>query len=157
MEARTNNTKLFYKLVKQQRGLAYNQITEIHVNDEIFKGNNIMDGWNKHFKTLATPDENVQNTYDEKYHQQVNQDITVIRDICSEDAVNRCETNFEEVHTATKLLNSGKSPDAYGVTSEQYLLWRRQTDRHTCIYIQRHIQITRCSRLSDVRYPYPSV
>ena len=76
-----------------------------------------MDGWHKYFKSLATPDENVQNTYDEKYHQQVNQDITVIRDICSEDAVNRFKTNLE-VHTATKLLNSRKSPDTYGGTSE---------------------------------------
>ena len=42
-DARTNNTKLFYKLAKQQLGFSYNHITEIYMNDEIFEGNNIMD------------------------------------------------------------------------------------------------------------------
>ena len=120
LEARTQNTKLFYRLIKQQRGLSYNHITELTVNDETFKGENIIDGWQKHFMSLATPTDNVSN-FDSKYHLQVHRDITVIHDICAEEQGEMCETNVEEVTTAIKRLNSGKSPDAYGVTSEHVI------------------------------------
>lgn len=73
---------------------------------------NILEGWKKHFETLATPAEN-----DTKNYTNTEFDLDLIYEICTE--MNN-ELNFseKELEEAIRSLNSKKAPDVYGLTAE---------------------------------------
>ena len=53
INARSGDSTLFYKLIKQQRGKLSRFIEELQVNDQLFQSHdNIMSGWNKRFGQL---------------------------------------------------------------------------------------------------------
>lgn len=45
MNARTGDTKLFYQLIKKQCKAGNTFITDLHVKDSIFCGEDIVQGW----------------------------------------------------------------------------------------------------------------
>ena len=54
IDARSNDTALFYKIIKQQRGKSTRLIDELQVDESTFQTpEDIMNGWNIHFGQLA--------------------------------------------------------------------------------------------------------
>lgn len=52
--ARSNDTALFYKIIKQQRGTLTRFIDELQVDESTFQTpKDIMNGWSIHFEQLA--------------------------------------------------------------------------------------------------------
>ena len=121
MEARTHNRTLFYKIIREQRGSRTENVREIKVGETTFKGAELLTGWKEHFKAMTTQDTQCIANSDRNYTNQVQSDVELIRDKCEEDTSPIVLTNPEEVRQAVKKLNTGKAPDAYGVSTENII------------------------------------
>ena len=119
LEARTRDSKLFYKLINRQRGKLSNCVNELHVGGETFKTDSeILFGWQQHFSQLATPKDSPM--YDSEYKKLVDLEFNEIIDIC------KSENTFtpvtcEETLRAIKSLNTGKSADIFNIQSEHFI------------------------------------
>ena len=79
-DAKSHDVQLFHKLIRKQRGNLTNYIDELHVVEDVYKGEDVLPGWFKHFSELSTTSDNP--SFDEDYHNLVLQDLTEIEDIC---------------------------------------------------------------------------
>lgn len=122
LDARSEDTKMFHKLINRQRGKLKFCVNELHVDGEVYSdvGDGIMRGWFEHFKSLATPSENPD--FDEHYRRLVDIEVMEIIDMCCELKQSPTElvTN-QQVKDAIKSLNRGKAADVYGLTAEHFL------------------------------------
>jgi transaldolase len=113
MNAQLRDSKTFYKLVNSYRKRRSVQIEELIVGDETYTTpENILEGWKKHFETLATPAEN-----DTKNYTNTEFDLDLIYEICTE-MNNELTFSEKEIEEAIRSLNSKKTPDVYGLTAE---------------------------------------
>jgi hypothetical protein len=117
MSARREDSKLFHKIVKRQRGKSCVLIPQLEVQGITHRGeNDIRKGWKTHFETLTTSTSSP--AFDNKYKDIVDYDIDIIKDIFREEYEPITETSINEVTKAIYSLNMGKSPDIYGITAE---------------------------------------
>ena len=107
MLARREDSKLFHKLVRSQRGNSRAPLPQLDVKDVTFRGeDNIRAGWKTHFQTLASASSN--HKFDEPYKNIVDSDVDVIKDIYMDAPEPVAGTTVEEVAEAVKSLNKGK-------------------------------------------------
>ncbi|VDI29125.1 Hypothetical predicted protein [Mytilus galloprovincialis] len=119
MEANIKNKNSFYRLIKKQRGRLSNHIDELSVGDTVYSTeNNILSGWKHHFENLTK--NSIHEHFDNKYQQKVEQEYIDIIDICRAMFQHQSITESEIVE-ALKLLNLNKSPDIFGVSTENLL------------------------------------
>ena len=119
MDARREDSKLFNKLIRRQRGVSDSKVSELDVNGITYKGIEVIAGLITHFRNLATPTDNI--NYDIHYMGHVQHDVDVIKDICDSSAETLQAATSEELEKAIRSLNTGKSPDIYGVTAEHII------------------------------------
>ncbi|CAG2187006.1 unnamed protein product [Mytilus edulis] len=83
LDARTKHDQVFYKLLgKKKKGKLKNCISELNVQDNIYKSDNeIIVGWKQHFNKLAQPANDPE--YDDEYYKQLALDLDNIIDICN--------------------------------------------------------------------------
>ena len=109
---------MFHKLINRQRGRASTCVNELHVGEETFRTENeILSGWHKHFKQLATPKDNP--VYDSEYKKLVEIEFNEIVDICQSDN-GYIPVTCEETLKAIKSLNTGKSGDIFNIQAEHF-------------------------------------
>ena len=77
----------------------------------------VITGWRKHFKSLATPSNEVD--CDPKYSKLVKEEIPEIIDMCKDSPAPTIST--ELVEKAIKFLNRGKAADFFGVTTAHFV------------------------------------
>ncbi|VDI36427.1 Hypothetical predicted protein [Mytilus galloprovincialis] len=119
MEANIKNKNSFYRLIKKQRGRLSNHIDELSVGDTVYSTeNNILSGWKHHFENLTK--NSIHEHFDNKYQQKIEQEYIDIIDICRAMFQHQSITENEIVE-ALKLLNLNKSPDIFGVSTENLL------------------------------------
>ena len=87
------------------------------VGDEKFEGKNVINGWVKHFETLATPAYCDQ--YDENFYELCKNDYNTI-DVITKDCEKKQITELQ-IRTALKHMNKGKSEDSFGLSAENLL------------------------------------
>ena len=105
-----NDSKMFYKLVQNQRKAANKQLNTLVVDDKICQSpEEIRDGWAKHFQKLATPQENP--NFDNDYKEMADQDIEIIEMLCQEENSPMDPVTVAEVTSALKRLNNNKAVD----------------------------------------------
>ena len=76
-----NDSKTFFRLVKEQRKTSSNQTDSITVDGNTCETTyDVCQGWATHFQKLATPLQN--DNFDEEYKELVDQDIQSIQSIC---------------------------------------------------------------------------
>ncbi|CAC5381573.1 unnamed protein product [Mytilus coruscus] len=98
IDARTMDSKLFYQLIKKQRGKLNRFIDELQVGESSLKGdNNILEGWKTHFANLAKGSDPM--NFDQDYFELVDAKYRQIIQICL------VAYNHEEV-TADELKKS---------------------------------------------------
>lgn len=107
---------LFHKLIRKQRGKCQKFIDELNVDGENFKDHNILNGFKKHFQSLANQSD--YSKYDTSYLEQVNEEIPIIYQNCTEQCQKGEQITYKEIKSAIHSLNRGKAPDACGVTAE---------------------------------------
>lgn len=119
INARSGDSTLFYKLIKQQRGKLSRFLEELQVDDQSFHSHdNIMSGWNKHFGQLAQKSE--YEKFDNKYIELIEKETEIISQICEENFIHK-EVTIKEVNTAIKQLNTSKAHDYFGLTAENFI------------------------------------
>lgn len=119
LDAKVGNVQLFHKLIRKQRGKLSGCINELYVSDNVYKGENVLEGWFEHFKRLSTESDDP--SFDQDYHRLVLQEVTEIEDICQAQGQLSQPVNVEEVKRAIKQLNRGKAADAMGITAEHFI------------------------------------
>ena len=117
IETKTYDKKLFFKLVKKQRQSGNSSINDLMVGDEKFEGKNVINGWVKHFETLATPAYCDQ--YDENFYELCKNDYNTI-DVMTKDCEKKQITELQ-IRKALKHMNKGKSEDSFGLSAENLL------------------------------------
>ena len=55
INANSDNKRLFFKLVKKQRKNGNVLIDDLYVNDNLYQGSDVVNGWHEHFSILAQP------------------------------------------------------------------------------------------------------
>ena len=96
------------QLVNKQRGSSRHCVNELSVNGQMYKTDiTILDGWRDHFKSLATPSNEIDS--DKKYSKLVKDEIPVIIELCKDTPATTIST--EQVKKAIKSLNRGKAAD----------------------------------------------
>jgi hypothetical protein len=116
MNASDNDMAMFYQLVNRQRKNT-SQINQLDVKGEIYSGDEIGNGWLKHFKDLATPAAN--NSVDHDYIQQTERDLHAIEYICKNtSSTHSIVITRDNVLQAINSLNKGKAADVYNISVE---------------------------------------
>ena len=119
IDARSNDTALFYKIIKQQRGKLTRFIDELQVDESTFQTpEDIMNEWNIHFGQLAK--KSTTEKFDNDYLKLMEQEIDVILQICQDQVVNK-EVRNEELLRAVRKLNTNKAADYFGITAENVI------------------------------------
>lgn len=75
-----NDKRLFHQLIRRQRKKGNIYVNDLHVGDEIFEGEDVLDGWLTHFSKLAEPSNNPE--YDYEHLNLCEMDYDAIKDIC---------------------------------------------------------------------------
>jgi len=115
MNARTFDTKLFHKLIRKQRKTGSDFITDLHVNGQQYTGNeNVIQGFKTHFEQLACVDDDL--TYDEEFNNIVQTEYESLVELTRNKQISH--VSLDEVKSAIKSINRGKSADIYGLTIE---------------------------------------
>jgi len=115
IEARTMDHKLFYRLINKQRGKLYRCIDELNVDGTVYKSDNILEAWRKHFAELAT--ESDPNKYDQDYLHTMDLKYQHIINICLNEYTHE-PVSADELDKAIDKLNRNKSGDISGITVE---------------------------------------
>ena len=116
-----NNTKTFFKLIKEQRKSSATQTESRIIGDKRCNTDHeICECWSEHFQNLATLLQN--NRFDSQYKEQVNDDIDCLKSICQKEAKQIRAIQAEEVQKALRKLKNNKAADAMGLTSEHLKL-----------------------------------
>ncbi|MEW8547953.1 MAG: reverse transcriptase family protein, partial [Candidatus Thiodiazotropha sp.] len=120
MDAKTQSTALFHKLVNKHRGKLGACVNELHVDGSTFKTEtDILEGWRQHFGNLASASTNP--LFDQKYEKLVDQELLEIIDICERSKGVYDQVTEQEIVEALSTMNKGKAADIYGVTTEHLL------------------------------------
>ena len=98
-----NDSRTFFKLIKDQRKSSNTQTETLIVENQICDTDQkISQGWAKHFQTLATPLQN--ENFDEKHKELVTSDIACINSICESESREIRPIHLEEVQRALGKL-----------------------------------------------------
>ncbi|MCG7868271.1 MAG: reverse transcriptase family protein, partial [Candidatus Thiodiazotropha taylori] len=121
LNAKFEDSGLFHRLIKKQRGRLKQCVNELHVDDNTFHSEaGILEGFRQHFHSLAS--EREVPGFDKKYGNLVSDEIREIIDLCSSSLNNQtCKLTTDMVRKAITSLNRGKAADFYGVTAEHFL------------------------------------
>ncbi|CAG2192046.1 unnamed protein product [Mytilus edulis] len=110
------DSKLYYQLIRKQRGKLNRFIDELQVGNNCFKGDeNILEGWKLHFANLAKQSEPT--NFDQEYFSLIDSEYSQIIEICQE-VYDHEVVSTEEFEKAIKKLNRNKSADIFGITTE---------------------------------------
>ena len=105
---------MFFTLVRKQRQSGNSFINDLHVGDEYFESEEILQGWFKHFSELATPNE--QSVFDFDFYNLCKKDHADIQKLY-EHCKSR-KTTAAEIKEALKHINKGKAEDIFGLSIE---------------------------------------
>ena len=110
IDTRTRDTKLFHKLGNKQRNKGLNFVEDFHVGDNHYAGRDqILHGFKQHFETLAKQKDN--EIFDKHYHELVINEVQSFQILVADKEIG--EVTIEELGSAIKCINQGKSPDYY--------------------------------------------
>ncbi|CAG2193085.1 unnamed protein product [Mytilus edulis] len=119
--ANTQDKRLFYQLIKKQRNNKNIFINDLHVANNKYEHEEVIEGWHEHFKTLAEPISNT--TYDGKHQDLCEMDYKAIKTIC--DQVPPRTVSRTELLEAIKAINTGKSEDIFDSSSSWYVITKK--------------------------------
>ncbi|CAC5391389.1 unnamed protein product [Mytilus coruscus] len=118
MQASEKDSKTFHKLIKQQRSNHPFNTDILYIGNTKYEGENILEAWSIHFEKLGTPNYD-KNIYDlERLRLAKLRNDIILKNQYSKKEIE--QTNPEEVKTAIKNLNTGKTSDENGICSEHY-------------------------------------
>lgn len=118
IEARTSDRKTFYNIIRRQRGKLAQHIDHLNIGDDIFRNNDIVEGWHRHFSKLAEKKLNI--NADVKSLQQVEREVIEIKKMCQE-SYKHSPITKDEIEKTVQSLNRNKATDYFGVSAEHFI------------------------------------
>ena len=110
-----NDSKTFYKLIKEQRKTSSTQTQSLVVDGKSCEtAEEICGGWSTHFQKLAIPLEKA--SFDAEYKAQVGSDIENITSICETERQPIKTITEKEVCNALRKLKNNKAMDSLDLT-----------------------------------------
>jgi hypothetical protein len=103
INANSDNKRLFFKLVTKQRKNGNVLIDDLYVNDNLYKGSDVVNGWHEHFSILAQPSSS--HMYDYGNFNLCDLDYQSIKEI--RDVIPPRTVSIDEISTAIKSINTG--------------------------------------------------
>ena len=103
INANSDNKRLFFKLVTKQRKNGNVLIDDLYVNDNLYKGSDVVNGWHEHFSILAQPSSS--HMYDYGNLNLCDLDYQSIKEI--RDVIPPRTVSIDEISTAIKSINTG--------------------------------------------------
>ncbi|CAG2256425.1 unnamed protein product [Mytilus edulis] len=134
INARTSDRNMFYKIIKSQRGKLSRFIDQLHVDDNTYHNDNIIEGWRSHFHKLAKKEQN--QNYDTQYLDLIEKEAKIIIDICK-DRFKHNPITEEEISKAISCLNRNKAADFFGVNAENIIHGGKQLQQYLQLLINR--------------------
>ena len=114
---RSEDTKLFFNLINQQRGGHRGSTDELHMNGKTFNTpEQIAEAFGFYFRGLANPDNNP--AFSQQYKTDAECCRAWISDICSTDDDTVDPITTEEMHDVIQSLSNGKAADSHGLSAE---------------------------------------
>ena len=115
LTAKQSDNALFHRLVHKQRGQRKKSIDELQVGQQIYNQGDIINGWHKHFKYLATKKDNER--FDLKFLKLVEDEVSVIYALCKDSTHEMNLITNKEITDVVRSLNRGKTHHVYGVSA----------------------------------------
>jgi len=106
-----------HNAVNKQRKSLTAHIDDLNVDGIYFSQDNILEGFKQHFGKLAEPSSG--HNYSQDYNNLVSHEVHCIHSLVEQIPVP--PVTDEELSMAIKAINTGKSPDVYGITIEHVL------------------------------------
>ena len=117
MLAKEMDTKIFYKLVHQQRSIKNTATEVLHFEDQTFSSTEgIASAFSDHFQKLATPAES--EVFDENYTNQVTFDKLLMESMAAEQPRNDKPVSPKEVFNIVRSFKLNKAQDVFGLSAE---------------------------------------
>ncbi|CAG2195798.1 unnamed protein product [Mytilus edulis] len=139
INARTSDRNMFYQIIKKsQRGKLSRFIDQLHVDDNTYHNDNIIEGWRSHFHKLAKKEPN--QNYDTKYLDIFEKEAKIIIDICK-DRFKHNPITEEEISKAVSCLNRNKAADYFGVNAENIIQGGKQLQQYLQLLINRSFEL----------------
>ena len=111
------DTKIFYKLVNQQRSTKNTATEVLHFEDQTFSSTEgIASAFSDHFQKLATPAES--EVFDENYTNQVTFDKLLMESMAAEQPRNDKPVSPKEVFNIVRSFKLNKAQDVFGLSAE---------------------------------------
>ena len=110
----------YHRLIKLQTGKVSHPIGELVIEGvSLVDQDHILDGWNRHFGSLATP--STCQDYDRKYQQEAAVDIYILDNLAKDSDHYIKQFSQDQVYKAMRQLNKRKAPVCYELTVEHLL------------------------------------
>ena len=120
MTTRTRDSKTFHLLLNRQRKSFRGFIQDLHVDDEILTGEqNIMEGFYKHLKKLATTAADSEYKYN--LSEIVNYETDIIHELAKGKNIPTPTQSQKEVRNAIEIIRKGKAADIFNIAIEHFL------------------------------------
>ena len=115
--AKSDDSKLFFKLISHQRGKTQDATEELIVDDKVLSTpQQISEAFREHFHNLANPDHSAE--FLQYYKEDAMFNRMLIDDICSASEDNIEYITHEEMCGIINSLSNGKAADAHELTAE---------------------------------------
>ena len=117
MQAKVEDTKLFYRLVNKQISCIKTATDVLHYDGKSFSSSvDVADAFSEHFQQLATPSNNP--LFDVEYENQVTFDRLLIESIALQQEGTIEPVTLNEVNIIVKSFKSIKAQDPFGISAE---------------------------------------
>ena len=115
--AKSDDSKLFFKLISQQRGKNHDVTDELIVDDKVLgTPQQISEAFSEHFHNLANPDRSTE--FSQSYKDDAVFNRMLIDDICSASEDNIEYITHDEMYGIIDSLSNGKAADVHELTAE---------------------------------------
>ena len=117
IQAKVEDTKLFYRLVNKQRSCIKTATDVLHFGGKSFSSSvDVAGAFSEHFQQLATPSNNP--LFDAEYENQVTFDRLLIESIALQQEETIEPVTLKKVNTIVKSFKSNKAKDPFGISAE---------------------------------------
>ena len=130
LDAKSHDIQLFHRLIRKQMGRLTSYIDELHVSEDVYKGEDVLSGWFRHFRELSTTSET--HSFDKDYH-----NLPEIEDNCLAQGQLGAPVTVEELKKTTNNLNEGKALNVMGVTAEHLVFAEDSILDDLCLFIKK--------------------
>ena len=115
--AKSDDSKLLFKLISQQRGKTQDVTDELIVDDKVLgTPQQISEAFSEHFHNLTNPDHSTE--FSQSYKDDAVFNRMLIDDICSASEDNIEYITHEEMYGIINSLSNGKAADVHELTAE---------------------------------------